>query len=136
MNTIGKKEDRSKTEQIENEKEWHKHDTHVGVDRCHDLFYRWGGDGNTANPSVEFFKGDNMKISIWEKAMIKRYNLTLPKELYKEIETIAIDSSTTVLNVIKKFMKIGLIMVNCKKAGDKIIIEKDGEQREIVIDFD
>ena len=63
-------------------------------------------------------------------------DMFIPAELLNELEHIAESENTTVLGVVKKFMKIGLIMVNCKKAGDKIIIEKDGEQREIVIDFD
>lgn len=70
------------------------------------------------------------------KKEIKRYNLALPQELFDELQGIAEDQCTTVLEVIKKFIKIGLISVNIQKDPDsKLIIRQKDKERELAFIF-
>lgn len=67
---------------------------------------------------------------------IKRYNLALPQELYAELQNIAENEYTTVLEVIKKFIKIGLISVNIQNDPDsKLIIKQKDKERELSFIF-
>jgi len=63
-----------------------------------------------------------------------RYNLVLPKDVYEEVKTVARERNTSVLEVFKQFIRIGLMVVAIGKSPDKHLIIREGEQeREIII---
>jgi hypothetical protein len=64
----------------------------------------------------------------------KRINLVLPQELHAEVKKVADKNNSTVLEVLKRFIKIGLLAVEVKRAGGSLIIrEPDGTEKEIII---
>lgn len=68
------------------------------------------------------------------KKVWKRYNLALPPELYDTIEAISNEQHTTVLEVIKRFLRLGLVAHAIAKNPDaKLIIREHGQDREIVL---
>lgn len=62
------------------------------------------------------------------KAKVARYNLALPAQLMTEIQSIADSECTTVLEVIRKFIKLGLVAVNAQRNNGRIILDQDGEK--------
>jgi len=63
-----------------------------------------------------------------------RYNLVLPKDVYEAVKAVARDRNTSVLEVFKQFIRIGLMVVAIDKSPDKHLIIREGEQeREIII---
>ena len=64
---------------------------------------------------------------------VKRYNLSLPTELFEQIETIAETEQVTVLEVIRRFIKLGLIAHRIDKTPDAALLIREGAtEREIV----
>lgn len=65
---------------------------------------------------------------------MKRYNLALPEELFREIERIADDHGLTVVDVMRAFVKLGLLAEKIGKAEDSAILIKQGNRtRELVL---
>lgn len=75
------------------------------------------------------------RINQHEYHGIKRYNLAIPYYMYDEIKTIADSNDTTILDVIKKFLKLGLtISREQRKQNCEVIIRTDsGIEKEILI---
>ena len=64
----------------------------------------------------------------------KRYNLTLPVSLYEKVKEIASENDSTILNVIKMFIKIGIKLYNSDKNGSEVIIrDENGRENKITI---
>lgn len=64
---------------------------------------------------------------------VTRYNLALPKDLYGELQCLAKSEHTTVLDLIRRFIKLGLVAVHIEKDPDaKIVIHEGNRQRELV----
>jgi len=40
---------------------------------------------------------------------LKRYNLSIPEELFDEVEVIAKSHDTTVVDILRRFIKLGLL---------------------------
>lgn len=68
------------------------------------------------------------------KETIKRYQLTLPEDLYNEIQGIADSSHSTVLETLRRLIKYGLLVFNIMKDPNaKLIIREGNTEREIVM---
>ena len=66
------------------------------------------------------------------KRGVKRYNLALPKELYGELQCLAETEHTTILDLIRRFIKLGLIAVEIEKDPEaKLVIHEGDRQREL-----
>lgn len=64
----------------------------------------------------------------------KNYALRIPMGLYNEVKQVADNHHTTVLEMLKKFIKLGLVLVAIEKKPDTMIIIREGEsEREIVL---
>jgi hypothetical protein len=64
---------------------------------------------------------------------VKRYNLVIPEVLYDQIQQLAEEEHTTVVDLIRRFIKLGLIAAEtAKKPGASLIIREDGRDREII----
>lgn len=65
---------------------------------------------------------------------VKRYNLALPEEVFEEIQLIADENHTTMLEILRRFIKLGLIAYELEKNEDSALIIREGEkEREIVL---
>lgn len=62
------------------------------------------------------------------KGKVSRYNLALPAILMDRLQDIAAEDCTTILEIIRRFIKLGLIAYQTQKEGGRIIIEKNGEK--------
>jgi hypothetical protein len=65
---------------------------------------------------------------------IKRYNLALPQELFDELQELADRQHTTVVELIRRFIKLGLIAVRVQENPDAALLIREGETlREVVL---
>jgi hypothetical protein len=64
----------------------------------------------------------------------KRYNLVLPEELFNEVQTIADRHHTTVLEVLRRFVKLGLLVAKAEESPDMAFILREGDkERELML---
>ena len=64
----------------------------------------------------------------------KRYTLVLPEALYDEVEKIAQDEETTVIEIIRRFIKLGLLAMELQASPSGALIIREGDkEREIFI---
>ena len=69
-----------------------------------------------------------------EKEKKVRYNLTLPEEVYEEVARIADERHTTVINVLRMFIKLGLMAVEIDEtSGASLLIREGKHERELLI---
>lgn len=64
---------------------------------------------------------------------MKRYNLVLPEELFDEIQKIADSKETTVLAVLRKFIKLGLIASELEEKPDSALIIRTGDKEQEIV---
>lgn len=64
---------------------------------------------------------------------LKRYNLALPEGMFRQVVQLADREHTTVLEVIRRCVKLGLLVAEAQDAGAKLIIREGTTEREIVI---
>ena len=65
---------------------------------------------------------------------VKRYNLALPEDLFREVELIAEQEHTTVLEVIRRSVKLGLLAASVQKTpGASLLIRQGETEREIIL---
>ena len=64
----------------------------------------------------------------------KRYNLVLPYDLYTEVESIATEEQSTVIDAFKRIIKYGLLAYKVMKDPSSQLIIREGDtDREIVL---
>lgn len=64
---------------------------------------------------------------------LKRYNLALPTELYSQIQLLAEKKGTTVLEILKRFIKLGLLAAKLEDDPNAALIIRQGSiEKEIV----
>lgn len=65
---------------------------------------------------------------------LKRYNLVLPEELYEEIQKLAEEEQTTVVELLRKFIKLGLLAVNIEKNPNaELVIREGGREKQLIL---
>lgn len=65
---------------------------------------------------------------------IKRYNLVLPEELFDEVRREADEHGTTVVDLIRRFIKLGLLAMNIQEDPDSaLIIRKGDTEKELIL---
>ena len=63
-----------------------------------------------------------------------RYNLALPKELFEELKEAAEERGMTVVEVLRKFIKLGLLALETQdKPGSALIIREGDTERQIMM---
>jgi hypothetical protein len=60
----------------------------------------------------------------------KRYNLVLPEELYQEVQTIADRRHTTVVELLRRFVKLGLLVAKAEESPDMAFILREGDKEQ------
>ncbi len=64
----------------------------------------------------------------------KRYNLVLPKELYEEVRQLADKRQTTVVDLLRRFIKLGLLATSIEEApNSSLLVKENGVEREIIL---
>ena len=64
----------------------------------------------------------------------KRYNLVIPEDLFNEVKGVAEKQGTTTVDVIRKFIKIGLLAEKIQdESGSALIIREGDTERQILI---
>jgi hypothetical protein len=60
----------------------------------------------------------------------KRYNLVLPEELYNEVQALAERRGTTVVEVFRRFIRLGLLIAKAEEAPDMELILRKGDKEQ------
>lgn len=70
-----------------------------------------------------------------EKATaVKRYNLVLPEELFNEVQRIADERQTSVVDILRRFIKLGLLADRIEKSPDSALLIREGNiERQIIL---
>jgi hypothetical protein len=58
---------------------------------------------------------------------LKRYNLALPPALFARLQEVAREQNTTVIEVMRRFIKLGLIATEIEKRPDAKLIIREGD---------
>lgn len=61
-------------------------------------------------------------------AKTKRYNLVIPEDLFDKVRQVAEEEQTTVVEIFKRFTKLGLLATEIQKNPDAALIVKEGDQ--------
>lgn len=65
---------------------------------------------------------------------VHRYSLVLPADLYDRIKSIAEEEQTTVLEIMKRFLRLGLVATQAQRNGSAQLILREGDRdREILL---
>src|SRR5215469_3987870 len=68
-----------------------------------------------------------------KKSEVKRYNLVLPGNLFDEVQTLANEESISILEMLKRFIKIGLVITKLHQSPNASVIIREGNrERELV----
>ena len=64
----------------------------------------------------------------------RRYHLALPENLYIEIDLLAKENGTSIIELIRRFVKLGLIVAKLENEKDSaVIIRQGGRERELAL---
>lgn len=65
---------------------------------------------------------------------LKRYNLVLPAELFDEVQQLADKQHTSVVEMLRKFIKLGLLAIQIEETSDATLLIREGDtEREIIL---
>jgi hypothetical protein len=65
---------------------------------------------------------------------LKRYNLVLPEELFAELERMANKRHTSVVEVLRRYIKLGLLVEQIdERPGAELLIREGERERQIVL---
>ncbi len=68
------------------------------------------------------------------KENTKRYNLVLPQQLFDELQSVAEERHATVLEVLKQYIRLGLLVSKAEKSPDVSVVVREGErERELML---
>lgn len=65
---------------------------------------------------------------------LKRYNLVIPKDLFDEVQRLADQRQTTVVDLFRRFIRLGLLAAYLEDRHDAALIIREGNvEREIIL---
>lgn len=62
-----------------------------------------------------------------------RYHLVLPPEVYEELKNVASDRHTTVVHLIRQFIKLGLTAIHSESQGASLEFRQGSNSQKIVL---
>lgn len=66
--------------------------------------------------------------------MPKRFNLVIANDLFNAVQAVADERGVTVTEVIRQFMKLGLLAAAIEKEpGSELVIREGGQERVLVL---
>ena len=80
---------------------------------------------------VKFMQGKHNKRT--KGGEVKRYNMIIPEDLYNEVERLAEEKHTSMIELFRNFIKFGLVVNRLNDEGAELIIRKNGEDKHIVL---
>lgn len=64
----------------------------------------------------------------------RRYNLALPDDLFREVEELAEKDQTTVVDVIRRFVRLGLLVRKAQEEpGTEFLIREGDRERQVLL---
>src|SRR5712692_2010010 len=60
-----------------------------------------------------------------QRTGMKRYNLVLPSHLYEEVQIVANEQNTSIPDLLKRFIKIGLLVTKLSESPDTALIIRE-----------
>lgn len=64
---------------------------------------------------------------------VKRYNLVLPEELFNAVQELADQRQTTVVELIRRFIKLGLIAAKLEDTPGAALIIREGDSDQRIV---
>ena len=65
---------------------------------------------------------------------VKRYNLVLPEALFREVQALADQRHVTVLELLRKFIRLGLLVAKAEDSSDTVFLFREGDtERQLVL---
>lgn len=72
--------------------------------------------------------------STFKQRGMKKYQIVVPESLFEEIEKIAGSRQTTVIDIIRRFLKLGILTAKIEGTPNAgLFIREDGSEREIIL---
>jgi hypothetical protein len=70
-----------------------------------------------------------------DRSGVKRYNLVIPEPLFNEVQQLADEENTTVVDLFRRFIKLGLMVAKITRTPDTAFIIKEGDREREIIFF-
>jgi hypothetical protein len=87
------------------------------------------GKPGTPRRSVPRSRDDSISVS----PPLKRYNLAVPQNLFDDLQRLADERNTTVVELLRKFIKLGLLAAQVEDTpGSALIIREGDRERELI----
>jgi hypothetical protein len=67
------------------------------------------------------------------KTQMKRYNLAVPTDMFDQLEELAEKRGTTVVELLRRFITLGLIVVQTQADGGEFLIREGDSERQIIL---
>ena len=64
---------------------------------------------------------------------LKRYTLVLPEELFNELQDVADGENIKVVELLRKFIKLGLLAVQVQNTPDAALLIRDGNTEQQIL---
>jgi hypothetical protein len=65
---------------------------------------------------------------------VKRYNLVLPEPLFREVQELAEQRHVTVLELLRKFVRLGLLVAKAEESPDMMFLLREGDtERQLIL---
>lgn len=61
----------------------------------------------------------------------KRYSLVLPIDIWDELEKVAAENGTTIIELIRRYLKLGLLVSQAEKKHQALLLRDDDKREEI-----
>jgi len=66
-------------------------------------------------------------------AKTRRYNLVIPEDLFAKVQELAEEEQTTVVEIFRRFTKLGLLATEIQKKPDAALVLKEGDQEKHIL---
>jgi hypothetical protein len=78
--------------------------------------------------------GRKRSTSALKQRGMKKYQIVVPESLFEEIEKIADSRQTTVIDIIRRFLKLGLLTARIENTANAGLFIREGDsEREIIL---
>ena len=78
--------------------------------------------------------GRKRSTSALRQRGMKKYQIVVPESLFEEIEKVADSRQTTVIDIIRRFLKLGLLTAKIENTADARLFIREGDsEREIIL---
>lgn len=97
-----------------------------------------GASTNTSTNTAMDIDGEDgsgkRSTSALKQRGMKKYQIVVPESLFEEIEKIADSRQTTVIDIIRRFLKLGLLTARIENTANAGLFIREGDsEREIIL---